>query len=292
MRQRGFGIPEMLIGIAVGMVIVAAAMSLLQVTLRDSNDNIKMARLEQDLRQAMQMITRDLRRASTWDPAIDVARVSLTAPLTLSGVTGGSAGIEVSSTTSGALASIGDRAKGGTLIHVDNDGNVYSASITDYASNKYTVTLGATSWPADAATTNGVAKGSWNILRPGAALTVTSTCLLFGYDFHVDDGDPYAYVNYGYRYDSANKAVEIRNADAATCASTTSGHWQDLTDPNVVEVTDFSVTDNSEVVSSLGLNVGVRQYTISMTGQLKNNSSVSRTLQETIRVRNDGLSLP
>lgn len=286
-RQKGFGIAELLVGIAVGMIIVAAAVSMLFTTLRNSNDNIKMARLEQDLRQTMQMLTRDLRRATTWDASVDVAKVALAAPLTLSANSGS---VTVSSTTSGALASIGSNAVGGTLIHVDNAGTVYKGTISAYSSGTYTVSLTGT-WPTDVATTNGIIKGSWNILRPESAVTVASDCVLFIYDFHVNDGDPYTTGRYGYRYDSTDKAVEIRTSGASSDSCVSGGTWQNLTDENVVEITSFSVTDNSPAaVSSSGLNVAVREYTVVITGRLKSDSTVSRTLQETIRVRNDSLS--
>lgn len=289
-RQKGFGIAELLVGIAVGMIIVAAAVQMLFTTLRNSNDNIKMARLEQDLRQTMQMVTRDLRRASSWDPTVDVARIALSAPLTLSGNTAGSS-VSVTSSTGGALDTIGDRARGGTLIHVDSAGTVYEGTITNYNSGTYTVTLGGTNWPATVTATDGIAKGSWNILRPESALTVSGTCLLFGYDFHDDDDDAYTFSRYGYRYDGTDKAVEIRKSDSATCTSTGSNDWENLTDQNVVEITAFSVTDNSPAsVTGSGLTVSIREYTVSVTGRLKADTSVVRTFQETIRVRNDRLS--
>ncbi len=286
-KQRGFGIAELLVGIAVGMIVVAAAVQMLFTTLRSSNDNIKMARLEQDLRQTMQMLTRDLRRATSWDPTVDVARASISAPLTLSANTGS---VSVTSTTGGALASIGDRAIGGTLIHVDNAGTVYQGSITAHSGGTLTVTLSGT-WPAAAAATDGIAKGSWSILRPESALTVSTSCVLINYDFDTDGDGDYDVGRFGYRYDSVNKAVEIRTAGAGTDTCSSGGTWEDLTDSNVVEITAFSVTDNSPAtVTGSGLTVAIREYTISVTGQLKADATVSRTFRETIRVRNDGLS--
>lgn len=285
-RQKGFGIAELLVGIAVGMIIVAAAMSLLQVTLRNSNDNIKMARLEQDLRQTMQMVSRDLRRATTWDTTFDVAKAAVAAPLTLSANTGS---VTVSSTGTD-FSTIGAKAVGGTLIHVDSTGAVYQGTITAYSSPSYTVTLTGT-WPTAVTKTNGISQGSWNILRPESALTVSGTCVLFIYDFHVNDADPYAVGRYGYRYDSANQAVEARTSGANTDTCSSGGTWEDITDPNVVAVTAFSVTDNSPAaVTSSGLSVSIREYTISVTGQLISDPTVTRTFQETIRVRNDRLS--
>lgn len=298
-RQKGFGIPELLIGIAVGMVIVAAAMQLLQTTLASSNDNIKMARVEQDLRQAMQMISRDLRRATAWDAAVNVTRVSMLVPLTISSNSGN---VTVSTTESDDagidhLADIGDKAVNGTLIYMDAAGTLYKGTITAYSAGTYTVNI-ATAWPA-AVTTDGLPEGTWSILRPETGITFAASpsCVLFFYDYDSDDdGDltdssgAYEVTRFGYRMDNTNGAVEIRTSSASddTCST---GSWEDLTDPDFVKVTAFTITENpANVSTSSGLTLGVREYTITLTGELKTDSTMTRTLKETIRVRNDSLS--
>lgn len=300
--QRGFGIPELLIGIAVGMIIVGAAVQMLFTTLQNSNDNIKMARLDQDLRQTMQMVSRDLRRASAWDPMVDVARVAMQAPLLLSSNTGS---VSVTSSTIGALASIGSNAVGSTLIHVDSDGNVWQGAITAYNSGTYTVTLTGT-WPdtvdednlSTNAVSDGISAGSWTILRPQASVTIadatgdgTTDCALFTYDLDLDGA--FGSSEYlGYRYDDDNLAVETRYSGASGNTCTTGGSWEDITDPNVVQVTSFSIADASPAdVSSSGMYLGVRQYTITISGRLAADTSVIRTMQETIRVRNDNICM-
>jgi hypothetical protein len=51
------------------------------------------------------------------------------------------------------------------------------------------------------------------------------------------------------------------------------------------------VTDNSPAtVASSGFTIAIREYTISITGHLKSDSSVMRTIRETVRVRNDSMS--
>jgi len=120
---------------------------------------------------------------------------------------------------------------------------------------------------------------------------VSTSCVLINYDFDTDGDGDYDVGRFGYRYDSVNKAVEIRTAGAGTDTCSSGGTWEDLTDSNVVEITAFSVTDNSPAtVTGSGLTVAIREYTISVTGQLKADATVSRTFRETIRVRNDGLS--
>lgn len=294
-RQSGFGLVELMIGIAVGLIVVAAALSLLSTSMARSNDSIKMTRLDQELRQVMSMLSRDLRRATSWDPAADIIRVSLAHPLTLSGNNGS---VTVTSST-GNLDAIGAKAVGGTLVYSVREYDavaakdvvtVYQGNITAYSSESYSVTISA-AWPASVAE-DGLPAGSWGILRPESSVTSSGTCLLIVYD--TDASGTYGSNEYfGYRYNGTD-AVATRTAGANSNTCTSGGTWENLTDNNTVEITDFSITDNSPDVlcgtgDTPGFFVAVREFTVSITGQLKADSSVVRTLQETIRVRNDNV---
>ena len=293
-RQSGFGLVELMIGLLVGLIVVAAALSLLSTTMASSNDTIRMTRLDQELRQVMTMLTRDLRRATIWDTAVDVTRVSLAHPLTLSGNTGD---VTVTS-SSGNLNDIGGKAIGGTLVY-KNGTTVYRGSITAYNSGTkiYSVTI-STAWPTTVVDVDGVPASSWSILRPESTLTAPisgtpGTCILFAYD--TDASGTYdSSERFGYRYDATDKAVEIRTSAASTDTCTTGGTWENLTDENTIEITnasDFSVTNNSPAtLTSSGFSIDVREFTIRITGRLKADPSVVRTLQETVRVRNDRVS--
>jgi len=291
-RQSGFGLVELMIGLLVGMIVVGAAVSLLSTTMASSNDSIKMTRLDQELRQTMTMLTRDLRRATVWDPAADVLRVSLADPLTLSGNSG-----SVTVTSSGGnLGDIGLKAKGGTLIYTVKQAGVitvYRGTIDSFNSGAYSVTLSGT-WPADVVK-NGVPAGNWNILRPESTIATDAVpgtpgvCVLFASDTDASG----IYENperFGYRYDATAKAVQIRTSAAST-DTCTGGTWENLTDENTVEIEAFSVTDNSPAAfAGAGFSIAIREYTISIRGHLKSDPSVVRTLKETVRVRNDRLS--
>lgn len=284
--QSGFGLVELMIGVVVGMIVVAAAMGLMTTALSNSNDNIKMARLDQELRQVMTMLSRDLRRATSWDASVDVARVSLVSPLTLSATSGN---VSVTS-ASGNLADIGARAIGGTLVY-KNGTTVYQGSITGYSANAFSVTIG-TEWPASAIVADGVPASSWSILRPESTLTISGTCILFVADNDFSGG---AYNDnterFGYRYDGLAKVVKARTAGDSADGCSSGGTWVNLTDEGLVEITDFSVTDNSPAtLVASGFDINVREFTISITGRLEADTDVVRTLQETVRVRNDRLS--
>jgi prepilin peptidase dependent protein B len=67
--QRGLTMVELLIGMAIGLFIVATAASLMTGNLRENRKLMIESRLMQDLRTAADMITRDLRRAGYWAAA-------------------------------------------------------------------------------------------------------------------------------------------------------------------------------------------------------------------------------
>jgi prepilin peptidase dependent protein B len=68
-RQRGLSLVELILGLAVGLWITAAAGSLLTAQLRDYRAIVREIRLTQDLRAAADLVARDLRRAGYWGHA-------------------------------------------------------------------------------------------------------------------------------------------------------------------------------------------------------------------------------
>lgn len=287
-RQTGFGLIELMIGMVISMIILAAASEVLLSSLSSNRDSIRMARLDQELRQVMTMISRDARRATAWDPAVDVARLSMSAPLTLSGTSG-----TVTVTSSGNLGDVDAKAASGTLIYVSNN-TVYKATINSYDSgaDSYSVTVTGTAWP-----TTDIPAGSWSILRPAMSITTDAvagtpgTCILFAYD--TDANGTYGTNEYfGYKREVTGGIGVIRTLTSGAAGNTCAqGTWQNLTDELSVNVSAFTITENSPTaVTSTGMNVAVREFTISITGNLQADTSVQRTLRETIRVRNEQLS--
>ena len=65
-HQRGLSIIELMVGIAIGLVIVAAALLALTHHLRENRSLLVETRLMQDLRTTSDLIARDLRRAGHW----------------------------------------------------------------------------------------------------------------------------------------------------------------------------------------------------------------------------------
>jgi prepilin peptidase dependent protein B len=65
-RQRGLSIVELLVGVAVGLFLVAGAATLFVTNLGNSRQLLLEARINQDMRAAADLMARDLRRAGYW----------------------------------------------------------------------------------------------------------------------------------------------------------------------------------------------------------------------------------
>jgi prepilin peptidase dependent protein B len=69
-RQTGFTLIEMMIGLVVGLIVIGAVSAFAAATLRATSQNAQSSRLTQDLRTAMTLVTRELRRAGHDSEAI------------------------------------------------------------------------------------------------------------------------------------------------------------------------------------------------------------------------------
>ena len=81
-RCRGLSIVELLVGVAAGLVVVAAAVGLFGSQVREHRRLLLEARLTQDLSGAAELIARDLRRAGYWGDAGAGVRTTAAAPRT------------------------------------------------------------------------------------------------------------------------------------------------------------------------------------------------------------------
>lgn len=64
--QKGLSLVELMVGIAVGLFVVAAASTLVATQLTDNRRLLLEVQVQQDLRAAADIIARDLRRAGSW----------------------------------------------------------------------------------------------------------------------------------------------------------------------------------------------------------------------------------
>jgi prepilin-type N-terminal cleavage/methylation domain-containing protein len=76
-HQRGLSLVEMMVGLAVGLLVVAGATMVVTTQLGDNRRLLLETQLQQDLRASADIITRDLRRTGAWT---DDARFGLWSP--------------------------------------------------------------------------------------------------------------------------------------------------------------------------------------------------------------------
>lgn len=295
--QSGFGLVELMIAMVVGFIIVGGALFLATSSMKASRDNIRVSFLNQELRNVLNLMTRDLKRASYWGGALDAVMVSQATTLTFGATSGSGISITQEFKTADVSDTVVDRlgaaAVGATLVYLEA-GTAYRATITAYSAstNTYTATLTGTFPTTVLAANGGAGKGTWLFIGPAPAVTVDlagDDCAVFSYDMNgnglITTSDPDERV--GFRYDSTEKAVEIRQGGTG-CGGT---GWLNVTDENAVEITGFTITDYAiPAVSGSVLSVTVREYTIEIAGRLRSDNNVTRAVRETIRVRNNEIS--
>jgi Tfp pilus assembly protein PilW len=219
--QRGLGLVELMISVAIGLFLLAGLTDFLGRSLTSSGQNFRDARLTQDLNAAMELMTRDLRRA----------------------------GYSSAAQGPGAAASA--------------------------PPNPFAVEAVA-----------GAGDGGINLATAG--------CALYSYDVPAtENGTRDVTERLGFRLQGG--AVQA-GTSATTCAV---GNWQPVTDPTLSEITvlTFQYLDGAGAaaapqgpfVAASGVTWAVctRLIQITLTGRLVGNPNVTRTLTQSVRVRND-----
>jgi len=64
--ERGFSLTELMVGSAVGLLVIAGALQLYLVNLGATADNLRLSRLNQELRATLELLRNDLRRTGYW----------------------------------------------------------------------------------------------------------------------------------------------------------------------------------------------------------------------------------
>ncbi len=157
-------------------------------------------------------------------------------------------------------------------------------------------TLAARNLSAVAAEDARCAKGA-NQVNPFAIIEIghhlePSDCILFSYDYQnganaaTPDGVLQISEHYGYRYDinRDDSGFVARRFAGAGC---TAGGWRRLSNPLMSNITQLSFdASNSRTVATANGVLSIRTITITLSGQLVSDPSVSTTLQNTTHITN------
>jgi prepilin peptidase dependent protein B len=228
-KQKGYTLIEIMIALLIGLVIVAAAITIYISTIKGSTDTINSARLNYDLDSVMLLMVNDIRRAGYWGGAVDGA---------------------------------------------------------DSSANPFTTSTG-------------------NIQIIQTSTTPPVRCILYSYDAN-NDGTPNNGEYYGFKLQ--NEAISMRSSDTAEATTDCTGiGWSALTVTESVNVTELTFTTSYQclnVTTALSYNttcaavaaanlatgnkaIESRQINIVLAGRLVNDQTVTKTLNGTVKVRND-----
>lgn len=121
---------------------------------------------------------------------------------------------------------------------------------------------------------------------------LSGSCILFSYDQNGNGALPtisttYDDERYGYRLNSS--IIQARPAGATFDCTATASAWENVTDPKIVTITNLVFTLQEQSVSSgTGTSsIRIRSVDITLTGQSVIDTSVTKTLTQHIRIRND-----
>lgn len=288
--QRGLSLIELMVAIGPGLLVTAIGTQLLIATLGSGISTLRYARFNQDLRGVLNALARDLERAGTWGLAAAIVEASAQTDLQFAGNSGT---VVVSALRAGtgqpaAVFSAPLRhasLAGQTLVlrMPDGSGTTQRYDLRIAAiDNSETMTVevpAGVELPLMKATA-----GSWTVLNPFAGFEVSPTCVRYRYDLDLDgllDTDEY----FGFRYDAVNKALEA-STTAHSCAG---AGWEDVTDPRLLQLSDFSITAIRGRQTRKGLELVAGEYLVRFSGQLQAEAGARRSVQAAIQVRNSGV---
>jgi prepilin peptidase dependent protein B len=258
-KQTGVTLIELMIGLLIGVIVVAGGISIFLTSVKGQTDNINLTRLNQDMRTMMDIMVRDIRRAGfvTSNPDDNFALVQ-------------------SNPFFGATTDLAVYDTNTCIVYAYNSDNddppvVDSSERFGFRLNTTTNVLEMRSSGTSNVNCN---EGSWQtITEPevaitGLTFTLTSTALNVTSMNTDTDGDSC------YDGDDADPAVA-----SAGCVTGNYGNNQCDTG----EACNTCTRDGSPDPACLY----VRNVAISLTGRLRDDNTVTQTIAEQTRVRND-----
>jgi len=265
-QQAGLTLVELIIGLLVGTIIIAGGLRVFTVVIRGQSDNVKLTRLNQDMRAMMDIMVRDIRRAGfvTSDPENNLSSLKNN-PF-------------FDAITPGATTDIAVHDTGRCLVYSYNKDDGSPPAVGSVPINErfgFMLSGVLLKMRRYGATNENCNTGlEWeSISEPEVEITVLDFTLtenpLNVTSMTTDtDGDGC--------YDGDDATPLIPNP--TTCQSNLYGN--NLCDTGVV-------IEACNTCSSPDTCLYVRQVTITLTGRLRSDNTVTQTITQGVRVRND-----
>ena len=147
---------------------------------------------------------------------------------------------------------------------------------------------------ANAANDVGTDQNNNPFMASGIDMTVNASnnCILFAYDQSGNGTLPTISTNYDderYGYRLSNNAIQARPPGAAYDCTAAANAWENVTDTNVVKITALTFTLNQSTVTTGPGTQGIRMRSIdiTLTGTLVSDATITNTLTQHVRIRND-----
>jgi type II secretory pathway component PulJ len=136
-------------------------------------------------------------------------------------------------------------------------------------------------------------------VKMGAVIIEDNNCMIFDID-RDQNGDAESYRAGGFRLsqDGGVGFVEmwVGDADATpACDDAVGGNWLAMTDSDFVDITLFNIDDSASITADVTeeggstLNQTTRQILLQIAGTLILDNGITRSMEDTIKVRNDHL---
>lgn len=263
-RQKGLTIVELLVGLAVGVLVIGGAITMYTGSIRSSTETLRASKLNQEVAALMNVITNDVRRAGYWEFA-------------------------------------------GPVDFEDNPFNQPNATALVVIDDMTNDAVQA-------------ARGQ-------------GTCLVYAYDATYQAGNTPNAIDstdlFGFRLNGTvvqmreSGVVDGASCVGGTCNSCQNGTWRNVTDPNLIEITDLSFDlsasecinssepngedddadgtvdeiDEADCYATIPANgsgeatAETKQVLVTITGRLADDTSTQITAQQSVGVRNDHLRI-
>lgn len=248
-KQSGYTLIEIMIALLIGLIIVAATITIYISTVRGSTDTIRSARLNHDLESAMSLMMNDIRRAGYWGGAIAGAD-SKTNPFTT-----GTANIVIPE--AGCILYTYDADADG---HYDNDDDGVVDDTNEFYGFKLEGTnirmrkSGATTAAAGCSNSD---PNEWETMNIDSGNSRSEKIEIDTLTFSFND------VSAPSKCKNVTTVTSVNNSCAAAVAAAT-----------------ITLNSGDTVVET-------RQVTIALSGHITDEASVSKALTSTVKVRND-----
>ena len=228
-RATGFSLVELMVALVAGLIVSAALVAFTMSSFRSNGEYVLSTRLTQELRNSLDLVMRDLRRAGYDQGALGLLAQGTMSPF--------------------------------SSMHVEADCVVYAYDRFDQ----------------DGVYTDGIVDVDNGEVRGLRRVEV---------DY---EGATVGVIEYAVSADGERPACDGDTGDydqfPPQCNDDST--WCPLSDPSILNITEFALADNRTIVGTAPTQVVLRDIGVQISGQLANSTEFTRTVKSSVRVRSD-----